>query len=112
MCITFSFQNFALLVLDKEVINFARIYLKVILVFDNDESRNKAMRHQAYMYRNYTMWQHGPLGAGDRKVVPSCFNWAIWDKFPDQFLLVNTRDLDIHDFNKMSYNRTIAFYVI
>ena len=50
--------------LDEAVLALARLYRQDILAIPEDEDRNRANRHTAY--RQFVLWHHGRLGAGDR----------------------------------------------
>ena len=72
-----------MLILDEAVLALARLYRRDVLVINDEVDVRKANRHQGY--RQFVLWQHGMLGAGQRMVVPSCCVWRIRDKFPDAF---------------------------
>jgi len=74
------FQDFQVLLLDEAVLALTRLLRRDILVYDEDLDHMAATRHTAYI-----LWTFGHLGAGDRRVIPSCCVWKIRDKFPDTF---------------------------
>ena len=57
------------------------LYRQDILAYPEDADRNKAFRHCGY--RQFILWHHGRLGAGNRCVIPSCYVGTIRTKFSD-----------------------------
>ena len=70
---------FRQLVLDGNVLELQMRYREDVLVLDNHRN-NENFRHAAY--RQYVLWQHGRLGRGNRRVVPSCCVLAIRSRYP------------------------------
>lgn len=69
--------DFHVLCLDEAVLALARLYREDVLALPADENYNRANRHAAY--RQFILWTYGKLGAGQRKVIPSCVVWKIRD---------------------------------
>ena len=70
---------FQQLVLDGNVLDLAMRYREDVLAIDHPRN-NGNFRHTAY--RQYVLWQHGRLGQGNRRVVPSCCVLAIRTRYP------------------------------
>ena len=84
MCIS-KIPEFTLLILEETVLRLANNYRQDVFALgieeqEEIEDRNRSFRHSAY--RQYVLWRHGDLGAGNRKVIPSCCVLAIRGKYP------------------------------
>jgi hypothetical protein len=77
-CITTQ-PLFSQLVLDGNVLDIAMRYREDVLVVDHQRN-NENFRHAAY--RQFVLWQHGRLGKGNRRIVPSCSVLAIRSRYP------------------------------
>ncbi len=70
---------FRQLELDGNVLEIAMRYREDVLVLNNVRN-NQNFQHAAYW--QYVLWQHGQLGRGNRRVVPSCCVLAIRNRYP------------------------------
>ena len=67
------------IVLDANVLEIQMRYREDVLAMAHHRN-NENFRHAAY--RQFVLWQHGKLGKGDRRVVPSCCVLAICASYP------------------------------
>ena len=75
----FFFQEMDLYVLDPGVLGISCLYRAELIAAEIQHS-NRGRRHDAY--RQYVLWRHGRLGAGVRRVIPSCVVWRIRRQYP------------------------------
>ena len=76
-------QDVDLVVVDEVVLLLAQRYRQDVLAAGYDDDFNKGKMHAAY--RQFILYNHGYMGAGNRRVIPSCFVWKIRVKYPDMF---------------------------
>ena len=77
-CMT-TMPLFQHIVLDANVLEIQMRYREDVLAMAHHRN-NENFRHAAY--RQFVLWQHGKLGKGDRRVVPSCCVLSIRVRYP------------------------------
>lgn len=77
-CIT-TFDHFHLLCLNHPVLTVA-IHNRCDIYADPVDYSPASYRKAAY--RQFILWQHGYLGKGNRRVIPSCCVWCIRNWYP------------------------------
>lgn len=78
-CIT-TIDSFEMLVLQRDVLSVAIVH-RSDTFGDDPEYTLRSYRKAAYC--QWSLWQHGYLGRGNRRVIPSCVVWAVCEKYPD-----------------------------
>ena len=74
--------EFHQLVLDEKVLDLAMKGNADWLCYNFNPNENSSWRDTAY--RQFTLWDLGYLGRGNRKVIPSCVVQIIRKRFPDK----------------------------
>ncbi|XP_048102793.1 P2X purinoceptor 7-like [Alosa alosa] len=83
LCISQT-PHFSLYCLEDGYLRLHRQYRDDVLVFDEAREPGEDNREYRYAaYRQFIFWQHGALGRGNRRSIPSCCIWRIRDKYPD-----------------------------
>ncbi|KAJ8026488.1 P2X purinoceptor 7 [Holothuria leucospilota] len=79
-CLSMEPVEMDALVLDPGVLDLARLTLNDMFGMRENNEPNHTMRHVAY--RQFTVWQYGRLGRGNRHVIPSCVVTRIRATYP------------------------------
>lgn len=66
-------------VLDTTVLSIVTVNTSEICVEDPEYT---PLSYRKAAYGQWVLWQHGYLGRGTRRVIPSCVVWAVRDRYP------------------------------
>lgn len=85
------------------------IYRQEILAAGEDQELNLSNRHAAY--RQFILWRHGHLEAGNRRVIPNCCVWKINDQYLDHLVNIGVLLVDVWaNFVRMFFSYTATGY--